>query len=1361
MRLPILGLLCCALLRPAGALEQLTVDLSGTWQVVKVADLAAPPPAAGWNEVAVPGVLSGYDYERAWYRRSFEVPAAWQGRRLSLRFGGVKFNSRVMVNDQPAGGCYNGYDAFEVDITKLVEFGQTNQLRVGVHDWTGVFDPAAEPVEWSAKRQIRQQAIDRVLSPIGGRTSDYGIWAKPWLVVSAPVRAQSAAIVTSVRKRTLTVNVTVDNPGPATTASVSGAAVELAGGTALRLPAQTVSLPAQGQAEVTLSAPWAAPHLWSHEDPYLYQLKLTVKPDSGDADEQTIRFGFREFWCEGPDFYLNGHKVHLLASSWWPPNPPSTDGQIREVYRSLKRANTFAFRTHTQPWPENWYTVADEEGVLMIPEGAVWNDDMDYRLDDPRFWGHYRDHLQAMAKHLRNHPSIVMWSLENEFYGQHINDRTPSREASLAALADDVRAVDPTRPVFYESDLDPGFNADVIGMHYPNEWPTEYQWPNCADFLAQPLQKTGGGGGFWDDQPFNWERRKPLYIGEFLWIPSNNPDWSTVFLGDEAYIDYRAARTQAKAISWAMQIRAYRRAEVSGISPWTMVEHGALDETNPCWLVHQEAYRPRAAFTREYDSRFYRRDGLVRTLDVYNDTLEPARMTLQVGLFDQADQPVGAAVSRTLPVMPPGEHRVETVDLGAATGATVLRVTLTSGGQEIFREDHPARVEPRPGALPDIAVGLYDPRGTCQPLLDASLVATRVTSLEGKLPPLLLIGPNAFGEESADAPGVPVLGAESGGVGQRLVQYVAGGGRLLVLPQQTLPPGLFGLQLADRRSTMAFLGVPHPVTVGLVPDDLKFWRGDHFVTRGELVRPTVGGAVPLVVTGSRDGLNYAPLLEVRRGSGTALFCTLRVVEKLAGEPVAAKLVGQMLSYLQGYRGELGRTSLWCADPAAAEQFRSLELNAEPLTGGTPLSSGAEVAVLHDPPSLQPWVTELKQFVSGGGKLLLSDLKPEAAAELAGLGLDQVTLSPSGAPVTRHDQAGDALTQALFREDLYWLGKSESVIGWAARPRLVPQSLGVLGPETKPGQGVTYPCPQMKVTGHIVRVEADHVLMATNGEAAAAVDVPADGVYALTVTGYGSPANGVFPVIAVFVDGRRIGEVYLGSREPVRQGLTVELKQGERAVELRFVNDGSGPGEDRNAYLQSLEVASLGRGLGVDALTLPPAIGAVKSGQGLVVIDELRWTEAEGNQTKALRHLASLLTALGAEFRTPQAVVIEGEAMTIQPGLPYGGPTGAQMAMVMACWSELEVEVKTADRYRFGVVCRGTPADEVWPHLTVTLDGSVVGELTADSPDWRTQPVTLDLPVGRHTVRFSFDNDHNNPPEDRNFFLDKVVIERAD
>ena len=71
--------------------------------------------------------------------------------------------------------------------------------------------------------------------------------------------------------------------------------------------------------------------------------------------------------------------------------------EIEKRWRAIKRCGCVAFRTHTQPWRSIHYDVADEIGLLMIIEGAVWNDESVYRINDFRFWNNYARHLKAMV----------------------------------------------------------------------------------------------------------------------------------------------------------------------------------------------------------------------------------------------------------------------------------------------------------------------------------------------------------------------------------------------------------------------------------------------------------------------------------------------------------------------------------------------------------------------------------------------------------------------------------------------------------------------------------------------------------------------------------------------------------------------------------------------------------------------------------------------------------------------------------------------------------------------------------------------------------------------------------------------------
>jgi hypothetical protein len=1384
-------------------------SLNGQWEYALVDELTAPPEGAKWQPITVPGYLKGIDYKRAWLRRSFDAPQVPLGSRLKIRFGGVKYNSRVLVNGQPVGGCFNGYDAFQADITDATRPGARNELAVGVHDWTGIFTPGkvkfTAPDDWL---KVRGTPRDKILAPIGGIFPLYGIWDDVTLVAQPAVYIKDLFIKPSVRRGELVVDYTLANES-ATDAEVAlSAAAEDAGQEALRLPAATAKVPAGKTALVTLRQPWKAPHLWSYADPHLYRLRSTLssvgdkgtgtfsRPEgrkmsqspaatpSGDAIE--TRFGFREFWTQRGDFYLNGSKIHLLATSWWPPHEPATRKQIADAWRGIKRAGCVAFRTHTQPWPEVYYELADEIGVLTVPEGAVWNDRDVYRLNDPVFWDNYGRHLRAMVGKLKNHPSIVMWSLENEFYGGRLNDQSRPKQ-DLVRMGRLVKQCDPTRPIIYESDGDPGGVADVIGMHYPHEYPDYNCWPNEAYWLEQA--QTPRVGMFLNgEKTFFWRHQKPLYIGEFLWVPSTDPSWNTVFFGDQAYIDYHRYQNLTKAEAWKMQILGYRHEGLSGISPWTMVEGGPLDDSNPLFRAHHYTYQHLAAYCHDYDRRFYAGAEVGRRLEVYNDILEPSKLTLAWTLevegktVDQGGQELALG---------PGDKEMLKVNLKMPVVAkqTPARwhVTLVRDGKQVFQDDHQYSVWPPVRLSAGGAVlGLYDPKGQARKLFaEQGLTVTDVPSLESVDPRIgvLIIGPGAFAGSQG-----PLAIGEVFPQRDTVADFVASGGRLLVLEQDAWPAGLLGIQLASQKSTMTFpLRSSHPALAGLAEDDLKFWRSeqrqladcpdfrstkmglppfDHLVSAHEPNRPAAGAGRAIVVSGSITGIDYAPLLELPAGKGLAVVSQLKLVEKFRGEPAAGRILGNLLTYLahKGTRGgvaaeKANKTIVIGGSTAYAAYLRSLGLRFEP--GGTDLT-GCRLVICRG--KVAPSAAEaaelgrrLRSFVEKGGRLLLH--RPEGHADqtlLDAMGLD-LTLDGGPATIARAEGT-DPLLQPFTREDLYWL--TGHVEGWTgqAAPRSTAICDGMIGRKLDQSRAEAHPLMNWFLEGDLVRRQPEGIMFATNGTAAGQVDFPADGVYTLGVVARGTPCHGVFPAATVAIDGKIMGTVQL--RGPHTQVCTVwgPVRRGRHKVAIAFTNDASTATEDRNLLVERLLVGRDESARAV-ALTSPAAAVAVRLGRGMVVVDRVRWDTEGNNSQKAARYALSLIGELGGELVSRAATVLRCGEMTPQKDITLFANRGGVAWLACNGYIAAPISVKTAGRYTMEVFAGGSPALGVYPLVEVHLDGKLIGNIQTTGYDCRPYSLPVDLSVGRHELRLAFVNDACVGAEDRNLALDKVVFYR--
>lgn len=1350
---------CCLLLSLLIAADQPRneISLNGPWQVQRVSELQSPPTGGAWAECTVPGYLSGTNYQRAWFRRSFEVPTTFRGKRLKLHFGGVKYNSQVFVNGKNVGGCFGGYEAFTLDVTDAVRFDGPNDLVVGCHDWTGVFTSEKEKVAFpdrSDADSVRSVPADRILSPVGGIFGSYGIWDNVTLEALSAVYIKDVFVKPSVRKKELLVEYTLVNESGSEVEAKLGAIVEDAGAESLRLDPVAVLIPAGQSAKVALCKAWSNPPLWSQVDPHLLWLQSSLE----GGDQLRTRFGFREFWVEGDKFFLNGSRINLLATSWWPPQGVMDREAIRKAWLNVKKIGCVAFRTHTQPWPSLHYDVADEVGLLMIIEGAVWNDDDTYRIYDSRFWENYASHLKSMVEQHRNRPSVVMWSLENEFLGGRLNDKSTAKK-DLVRMGQLVRQWDPTRPLFYESDGDPDGVADCIGIHYPHEYPDFTCWPNETRWLEKPasIPHMFLNGA----EKFEWRRDKPLYIGEFLWIPSRDPSWHTVFFGDEAYRDYNTYRNRAKAESWKMQILGYRDLEVGGMSPWTVVEGGPMDETNPLFAAHQSAYQHIAAFALDYDTRFYSRERVTRRLAVFNDILDASSLTLRWQLTQGTSTVASGQTELSLSA---GErkHLHIVLPMPDVSERQLLdwHWQLERNGRQAFQDNRGLSVFPVP-ELPSLSarIGLYDPLGTTKELLGRMRLKTEpVESLE-RLPAnidVLIIGSCSL---KASVAGVPVVG-QVYSPRQSLVDFTASGGRLLVLRQETYPESLFDVSLTGQRSTMTFSQAKHhPALDGIDADDLKFWRGDNMVALAEAARP-VAGTLPIVVSGSAAGIDTSPLLARPMGRGCMVFCQMLLTEKYFEEPAAARVFGNLLKWLDGYRAETGRTVVIGPTEYKA-LLSSWGVRCDGLKDAG--ANSAEAALSGTRPRLVicrnelPDLQNAREFVETGGRLWLHRLTPDKfAAAAAALGVP-LEVRPYKGPVSRAE--GDSpFFDFVSREDLYWLGPHRG-IDWAETPRAASMAEGVFA-KSLAGKSVTaYEIDQWTLEGGIVERRKPGVVFATVGSARKQVEFPVSGDYLIGVHARGTPSDGILPLVRVAVDGKPVGTLSTGP-EWQTTTVTARIEKGSHELSIAFINDGSHPPlEDRNLFADQVLVALDDGGDGTTVLTTPAALAISRLGQGAVVWDQIAWDTEEANSRKASRLAGSLMTALGAESDSQLGVIIEAEHMTPQPGVPHFSNTGTFASMACSGYISSPLRAAQSGRYRIDVVATGSSAAGVYPEVDVLVDGRSVGTIHLVASNWRTYSLPMNLQAGDHELRLAFTNDFSGGGEDRNLSLDRATIYR--
>ena len=442
-------------------------NLNGLWQYA-VTPKNGERPSDWQGQILVPfaieSSLSGVGRllepnELLWYRRTFEVRPQQNGRVL-LHFGAVDFRAQVWVNGIEVTDVPHecGNLPFTLDISHVAKPGE-NELVLSV---------------WDPTTNGQQSVGKQHLKPHGCRyTRVSGIWQTVWLESVPRTYVSGYRVTTDIDKGTVSVSVAAE--GDLTVASTDIEVLRdgnvLAKGT----------VKARG-VPVTLKLP--EPALWSPEAPNLYDLRMTLKTDSG-TDQVKGYFGMRKIeWRKDengtPRFFFNNRKIFLqgtLDQGWWPDGlltPPSDEAMAFDI-GLLKRCGFNMMRKHVKIEPLRYYYLCDTMGLL------VWQDMVNGWGDGEDRYTLYRQELKGMLDLLQTIPSIVMWVPYNEGWGQ------PDK-AKTNMTVDWIKRYDPSRLVNGPSGWKDHGVGDAYDMH-------KYPGPEMLPVMADRLSVLGEFGG--------------------------------------------------------------------------------------------------------------------------------------------------------------------------------------------------------------------------------------------------------------------------------------------------------------------------------------------------------------------------------------------------------------------------------------------------------------------------------------------------------------------------------------------------------------------------------------------------------------------------------------------------------------------------------------------------------------------------------------------------------------------------------------------------------------------------------------------------------------------------------------------------
>ncbi|MDP6114943.1 MAG: hypothetical protein QGG53_24025 [Planctomycetota bacterium] len=431
-----------------------------------------------------------------WYEREFVVPEAWARRRILLKFDSFTHESAIWLDGKLIDALPRENLGGEYDVTDRVRKGEVHRLTV-------------------------------FSSGIDGET----------VLASLPATAtiDDAWLVTSWRKKQVEARLQL-----LSTAARASVRVDIFDGdakTPVKRLTKSVAL-AAGVNQVRFVEAWPDAKPWSLTQPHLYSYVVTLLDEAGKPLDATlpVRFGFREIWIDGGDFYLNGRPVHFIGHSNVHIVTAGQLGDPKYIRYSLRRWKHAGLNCLT-PWGHSrggnptfhpLFDAADELGMAIflkpdLPTGERGG-------ETPKLRAYWHKLQKRYNKRYRQHPSALAWLIGSgshsaDFCPAMLDGKTPASVAKAVPLRktwDFVRSIDETRPIFGLS------NGDIGPV-----------WTSMAyEGFDVDLQER-------ENWPLLWSRtkHKPLMPCEFS-LPCH-PDWYTRTRGRSSRAQYHPEGRQS------------------------------------------------------------------------------------------------------------------------------------------------------------------------------------------------------------------------------------------------------------------------------------------------------------------------------------------------------------------------------------------------------------------------------------------------------------------------------------------------------------------------------------------------------------------------------------------------------------------------------------------------------------------------------------------------------------------------------------------------------------------------------------------------------------------------------------------------
>ncbi|MHB2007902.1 MAG: glycoside hydrolase family 2 protein [Acidobacteriaceae bacterium] len=498
------------------------------------------------HAVSIPNswpVMQGYrNYiGGAIYEDDFDTPSIHPGQVVRLHFNGVYYKAHVWLNGHMLGMHEGGYTPFEFDVTRLL-LPRRNHLLVEVNN-----TPTLSSIPGLATAGHGEPN-----PPFYGSAAGEGIVG--WMPYGGITRPVSLLITNAVYIRRMKIDAEPDLKSGQASITVHAflhnggdkdAAAEIEGSVAT-LPVQfkPTRIAAGGDAELTWTGTLPKAHLWSVRDPFLYDAVLSLP-----GDTTTAKIGVRQIRVQGTELLLNGKPIHLYGANRVSEDP---DEGLREsaaiIHRDLSDMladNMRMMRIAHYPQAPALLDFADAHGMLIIAEAGNWNFSA-WQMADPGIRALWQSQMREMMEQDWNHPSVIAWSMGNEYESASPQGIDWTRDMRAFTLQ-----LDFTRLITFASRFT-GYPWVHAGKDEASQF-SDFVSVNIYGDYARRLDRVHQ---LWPD--------KPVFVTEFGKMGEDEPQ------DPERIADITAAVTAMKARPW-----------VIGGSLWTWADYRSLHRGTP------------------------------------------------------------------------------------------------------------------------------------------------------------------------------------------------------------------------------------------------------------------------------------------------------------------------------------------------------------------------------------------------------------------------------------------------------------------------------------------------------------------------------------------------------------------------------------------------------------------------------------------------------------------------------------------------------------------------------------------------------------------------------------------------------------